>query len=96
MVSSYERRWKTRVNVSDPGDEIVIAGISGRFPNSANVAEFEHNLFNKIDMVDDLETRWLNLSEEIPARMGKTVNLEKFDTTFFSIPKKQGEVKMKM
>lgn len=52
-----------------PGDEIVISGISGRFPNSANMQEFANNLYNKIDMVDDLETRWRHTNIEIPKRM---------------------------
>jgi fatty acid synthase len=46
-------RKTRRVICENPEDEIVISGISGRFPNSANVAEFAHNLYNKIDMVDD-------------------------------------------
>lgn len=48
-----EPRRTRRVICEDPDDEIVISGISGRFPNSANVAEFAHNLYNKVDMVDD-------------------------------------------
>lgn len=92
MTSSFERRVQTRVNVADPDCEIVISGMSGRFPNSANIAEFSYNLYNKVDMVDEEESRWKHLNEEIPKRFGKTVNLEKFDTTFFSIPKKQANV----
>lgn len=46
-------RKTRRVICEDPDDEIVISGISGRFPNSANVAEFANNLYNKVDMVDD-------------------------------------------
>lgn len=40
------------------GDEIVISGIAGRFPNSANVDELQNNLLNKIDCVGDCKTRW--------------------------------------
>lgn len=39
-------------------NDIVISGMSGRFPNSDNVAEFSFNLYNKIDMLDDDERRW--------------------------------------
>lgn len=42
----------------DPGDEIVISGIAGRFPESNNMKELEDNLFNKIDMVTDDTRRW--------------------------------------
>lgn len=83
-----EVRYKRRV-VCDPDDEIVISGISGRFPNTANVADFAYNLYNKVDMVDDAETRWKHIDNEIPKRLGKTVNLEKFDASFFSVHQRQ-------
>ncbi|KAG5667645.1 hypothetical protein PVAND_015619 [Polypedilum vanderplanki] len=88
MTSSEERRILTRVKV-DRDDEIIISGISGRFPNSKNVEELSYNLYNKIDMVDDVERRWKHLNDEMPKRYGKTVNLEKFDASFFSINYKQ-------
>lgn len=69
----------------DDGDEIVISGISGRFPNSENVAALAHNLYNKIDMIDELETRWKHANPSIPKRNGKVQNLEKFDATFFGV-----------
>ncbi len=31
-----------------PGEEIVISGIAGRFPKSANVSEFKNKLYNKV------------------------------------------------
>ncbi len=31
-----------------PDEEIVVAGIAGRFPKSANVLEFKNNLYNKV------------------------------------------------
>jgi fatty acid synthase len=89
MTSSYERRLKFRAAPVCPEDEVVISGISGRFPNSANVAEFAHNLWNKVDMVDDAETRWKHVDPEIPRRLGKTVNLNKFDASFFSVHGRQ-------
>jgi hypothetical protein len=30
------------------GEEIVISGMAGRFPKSANVSEFADNLYNKV------------------------------------------------
>lgn len=89
MSSTCDRRTSARGAPVDPEDEIVISGISGRFPNSANVAEFAHNLYNKIDMVDDAETRWKHVDPEIPRRLGKTVNLNKFDASFFSVHNRQ-------
>lgn len=65
-------------------DEIVISGISGRFPNSDNMREFSTKLYNKVDMVDDEETRWKHFHPEVPKRAGKIRNLEKFDASFFA------------
>jgi acyl transferase domain-containing protein len=65
-------------------DSVVISGISGRFPRSKNLKEFTENLRNKVDLVDDEETRWPHFNPEIPRRMGKISGLEKFDGSFFS------------
>ncbi|XP_070509346.1 fatty acid synthase-like [Chironomus tepperi] len=66
-------------------DDIVVSGISGRFPNANNVQEFEHNLYNKIDMSDEDESRWKHFHPEVPKRTGKIRNINKFDASFFSI-----------
>ena len=79
----------SRVYALTPDDEICITGISGRFPSSANIHEFRDNLYNKVDMVDDAEIRWKHSNPEIPRRMGKIGNLEKFDATFFGVHYKQ-------
>ncbi|XP_030371512.1 fatty acid synthase [Scaptodrosophila lebanonensis] len=71
------------------GDDIVISGMAGKFPNSRNIAEYEYNLYNKIDMVDDDERRWRHFNPEIPKRSGKISELEKFDATFFGVHFKQ-------
>ncbi|XP_015378690.1 PREDICTED: fatty acid synthase-like [Diuraphis noxia] len=39
-------------------DEVVISGISGRFPESNSIAEFKENLFTGVDMVTDDDRRW--------------------------------------
>ena len=39
-------------------EEVVIAGISGRLPESENLEEFWHNLFNGVDMVTEDDRRW--------------------------------------
>ena len=92
MSSSYNRRVLTKVTITDPDDEIVISGISGRFPNSANVADFAYNLYNKVDMVDDDERRWHHTNSEIPKRSGKVNGLEKFDASFFSVHHRQANL----
>lgn len=39
----------SRIRASNPDDEIVISGISGKFPNAENVQEFAKNLYNKVN-----------------------------------------------
>jgi fatty acid synthase, animal type len=89
MLSKHSKQ--SRAIFKNPEDEIVISGISGRFPNSNNVAEFSDNLYNKVDMVDDDERRWRHTNPEIPKRSGKINNLEKFDASFFGIHSKQAQ-----
>uniref|UniRef100_A0A182RRM2 Uncharacterized protein n=1 Tax=Anopheles funestus TaxID=62324 RepID=A0A182RRM2_ANOFN len=62
---------------------IVISGIAGKYPRSDNVQEFADNLFNKVDLVDDKEDRWRHTHPDIPKRLGKLNNLEKFDADLF-------------
>ncbi len=40
------------------GEQIVISGIGGRFPESDTVDEFANNLYNKVDMIVDDDRRW--------------------------------------
>lgn len=39
-------------------DEIVISGMSGRFPECDNVSEFNEKLLSGVDMVKDNDSRW--------------------------------------
>ena len=47
-------------NAIDPnkGDEIVISGISGRLPESDNIAQFREHLVNGEDMIVADDRRW--------------------------------------
>lgn len=83
------QRTPNQATIADDDDEIIVTGIAGRFPNSANMSELSHNLFNKIDMVDEVESRWRHLDPEVPRRSGKVSNLEKFDSSFFAIHHRQ-------
>jgi len=40
------------------GEEIVISGIGGRFPNSENMDHLRENLFNRVDLVRADHGRW--------------------------------------
>ncbi|XP_045466442.1 fatty acid synthase-like [Harmonia axyridis] len=75
----------------EPGEEVCITGVSGVFPNSRNVHEFRDNLINKIDMVDGDFRRWQPIHSEIPQRIGKIYDIEKFDAGFFGIHHRQAD-----
>lgn len=44
----------------DAEEEIVISGISGRFPNTNNLKELKENLLNKMDLGSNDHGRWNN------------------------------------
>lgn len=73
----------------DVTDEIVISGISGRFPESDSIAEFKDNLFSKKDLVTEDDRRWQPGLFGLPTRNGKLRELSKFDATFFGVHPKQ-------
>ena len=79
-------------------DEIVISGISCRFPESDNMTEFAEHLFHGDDLVTEDERRWeLGKQEKyntntskvhvglygLPRRHAKLKDLSKFDAYFF-------------
>ncbi|XP_060532677.1 fatty acid synthase-like isoform X2 [Cylas formicarius] len=73
----------------DPGDEIVITGLSGKYPDSGNVHQFRDNLFNKVDMINDDGRRWETKHEEIPPRAGKLLEIADMDAGYFGIHYRQ-------
>ncbi|KAG7203841.1 hypothetical protein KM043_017897 [Ampulex compressa] len=75
----------------DPGEEVVISGIAGKFPESDNMRILQKNLFDKVDLVTDDDRRWTADLKEIPHRMGKVNNISKFDTVFFGIHPEQAQ-----
>ncbi|XP_025263529.1 fatty acid synthase-like [Camponotus floridanus] len=79
-----DERFNPYVSVNAE-EEIVISGIAGQFPNSDNMKTFQNNLFNKMDLGSKDHQRWTNYIYEIPPRIGKMDNIEKFDAEFFNI-----------
>ncbi|XP_015113123.1 fatty acid synthase [Diachasma alloeum] len=77
---------KAAMNTSD---EIVISGISGRFPESNNFIQFRDNLMNKVDLITDDDRRWVLYQRDLPRLTGKVNNAEKFDAKFFDCDFKQ-------
>lgn len=74
-----------------PGEEIVISGISGKFPLSDNMRSFQENLYDKVDMVTD-DKRWRFFHPDMPERIGKVNRIEKFDPGFFGTHAKEADV----
>uniref|UniRef100_UPI0037E9BFCC fatty acid synthase n=1 Tax=Semicossyphus pulcher TaxID=241346 RepID=UPI0037E9BFCC len=70
-------------------EEIVIAGISGRLPESDNLEEFWENLMNGVDMVTEDDRRWTAGLHGLPKRNGKLKDITKFDASFFGVHAKQ-------
>lgn len=69
--------------------DVVVSGISGRFPNADNMHELSYNLYNRVDMVDESETRWKHFNDTIPKRSGKVRNVDKFDSSCFYFSQRQ-------
>ncbi|XP_071640962.1 fatty acid synthase-like isoform X2 [Temnothorax longispinosus] len=72
-------------NGIDSGEEIVISGIAGRFPDSDNMNQLRENLFNKKDLVRADHGRWKKDHPDVSNRMGIVNNLNKFDADFFGL-----------
>ncbi|KAG8507553.1 Fatty acid synthase [Galemys pyrenaicus] len=70
-------------------EEVVIAGISGKLPESENVQEFWANLIGGVDMVTEDDRRWKAGLYGLPRRSGKLKDLSKFDAAFFGVHPKQ-------
>ncbi|CAG9820290.1 unnamed protein product [Phaedon cochleariae] len=71
-----------------PGEEIVISGISGSFPLTENILEFQENLYEKKIMLTG-NSRWDFSHAEIPAATGAVPGAEKFDAGYFGIHERQ-------
>ncbi|XP_050452236.1 fatty acid synthase-like [Cataglyphis hispanica] len=85
------KRFNPYVSV-DAKEEIVISGIARRFPNCDNIKEFQDNIFNKMNLGSSDHQRWTNYIYEMPARIGKINNIQKFDSEFFNISTEEAHV----
>ncbi|KAK7919517.1 hypothetical protein WMY93_010801 [Mugilogobius chulae] len=70
-------------------EDIVIAGISGRLPESNNLEEFWENLLGGVDMVTEDNRRWEPGLFGLPRRNGKLKDISHFDAVFFGVHPKQ-------
>lgn len=72
-------------------DDIVISGISGRFPNCDTFEEFKQKLFDGTDILEKEQERWPEGICGAVTKIGVLNNLSKFDSTFFNVHPKLAE-----
>ncbi|CAG2110763.1 unnamed protein product [Medioppia subpectinata] len=71
--------------MSKKPEDIVVSGMSGRFPLSVNTDEFAKNLFSGVDMVTEDDSRWPIGLYDMSGRMGKLDCYKDFDSPFFGL-----------
>ncbi|CAG0886511.1 unnamed protein product, partial [Cyprideis torosa] len=69
--------------------DVVISGMSGRFPESENIEAFARNLYEATDMVTEDSRRWPPGLFGLPTRSGKLPDIVSFDASFFAVHGKQ-------
>mgnify|MGYP005983972423 CR=1 FL=1 len=79
-------RW---LSSPPPGDEVVISGMSGHFPEAENIFEFRDNLFNKKDMITVNDKRWVADHHDLPKRNAPIDNIDKLDAGYFGLHYRQ-------
>lgn len=66
------------------GEEIVLSGISGRFPLANNTKELAENLYNRKDPTTDVTIRLSkHIHKELPRKVGMIPECDQFDAGFF-------------
>lgn len=82
---------RTRLARPESGEEIMITGLSGSYPNAYNCYDFRDKLMAKTDLIDNDNRRWDIKHSEIPDKGGRIYDIEKFDAGFFGVHYKQAE-----
>ncbi|CAG2053096.1 unnamed protein product [Timema podura] len=77
-------------NLEISGDDVVISGIAGSFPEAINIDELKEKLFDKVKFVKNCENfNWNKDNLAVPNFIGRMSRHDKFDVSFFGINKKQ-------
>ncbi|CAG2104924.1 unnamed protein product, partial [Medioppia subpectinata] len=64
-------------------NDVVITGMSGRFPMSDTIDEFARNLYEGRDLITDDHNRWSKDLFGMNARIGVIGSCDRFDAAFF-------------
>lgn len=75
--------------MSSAQDELVVSGMSGRFPAADNIAQLWDNLINGVDMVTTNSDRWPADYFGLPPRSGIIKDLSRYDAQFFGLSEQQ-------
>jgi fatty acid synthase, animal type len=67
--------------------EVVVSGISGKFPQSEDVEKFKENLMNRVYLVGDPDNRVKFKFSHMSNSYGLMKNVEKFDYAAFKVPR---------
>ncbi|XP_070388897.1 fatty acid synthase-like [Dermacentor albipictus] len=73
-------------------EDIVITGLSARFPQADHLVEFKQKLFGNVDFITDDEARWPRGLLGLPGRMGTIRDISRFDARFFGVNHKQAHL----
>ncbi|XP_015792089.1 fatty acid synthase-like isoform X2 [Tetranychus urticae] len=76
----------------DKKPEIVISGVSGRFPDCSNIEELKDKLYNGVDMLIENEERWPKGTYGLPSKSGILKGLHNFDASFFGLSDKEADL----
>lgn len=87
-MSVQQKTLKSGLANPKPGDEIVISGMSAKFPSCKNAYEIRENLYKKLDLITG-ERRWIFENSAMPARVGIIPGAELFDCSPFGKSKTQ-------
>lgn len=66
-------------------EDVVISGISGRYPNCSNIQEFWDKLCQGVELSSIDNRRWPVGLMNLPERAGRIPDAEKFDNEFFGL-----------
>lgn len=76
-----------------PDTGIVISGLATKLPMSESLNEFEHNLYEGLDMVSD-DPRYMRFEAklgDLPERAGRLKDIKNFDAEFFGLTQDEAD-----
>lgn len=91
--SMHDPKLLSRTHAATPDDDIVITGVSGKFPNSKNVEEFAHHLYNKVSFVNKTNSQENSMQEKSFEKNTHTIRFD-FRSTWLMMKKCVGVISM--